>query len=90
MTETPLWRQAFDAAEKRVTPHAEQLVRTGIAHDRDTGGNRDVARRMAAERIGRNKPGMAQAHMIGVSRPGEHTEHDADDHICHGSENHCL
>jgi hypothetical protein len=23
-----LWRQAFDAAEKRVTPHAEQLVRT--------------------------------------------------------------
>jgi hypothetical protein len=28
MTESPLWRQAFDAAEKRVTPHAEQLVRT--------------------------------------------------------------
>jgi hypothetical protein len=25
---TPLWRQAFDAAEKRVTPHAEELVRT--------------------------------------------------------------
>ncbi len=25
---TPLWRQAFDAAEKRVTPHAENLVRT--------------------------------------------------------------
>ncbi|PWW23086.1 hypothetical protein JD79_02251 [Geodermatophilus normandii] len=25
---TPLWRQAFDAAEKRVTPHAESLVRT--------------------------------------------------------------
>ena len=24
----PLWRQAFDAAEKRVTPHAEELVRT--------------------------------------------------------------
>jgi hypothetical protein len=24
----PLWRQAFDAAEKRVTPHAESLVRT--------------------------------------------------------------
>ena len=24
----PLWRQAFDAAEKRVTPHAENLVRT--------------------------------------------------------------
>jgi hypothetical protein len=28
VTESPLWRQAFDAAEKRVTPHAEQLVRT--------------------------------------------------------------
>ena len=28
MTESPLWRQAFDAAEKRVTPHAEKLVRT--------------------------------------------------------------
>ncbi len=26
--EPPLWRQAFDAAEKRVTPHAESLVRT--------------------------------------------------------------
>lgn len=25
---TPLWRQAFDAAERRVTPHAESLVRT--------------------------------------------------------------
>jgi hypothetical protein len=25
---TPLWRQAFDAAERRVTPHAENLVRT--------------------------------------------------------------
>ncbi len=25
---SPLWRQAFDAAEKRVTPHAENLVRT--------------------------------------------------------------
>jgi hypothetical protein len=25
---TPLWRQAFDAAEKRVTPHAESMVRT--------------------------------------------------------------
>ncbi|MGY1730914.1 hypothetical protein ACI798_05285 [Geodermatophilus sp. SYSU D01045] len=24
----PLWRQAYDAAEKRVTPHAENLVRT--------------------------------------------------------------
>ncbi|MGY1608583.1 hypothetical protein [Geodermatophilus sp. SYSU D00700] len=24
----PLWRQAFDAAERRVTPHAESLVRT--------------------------------------------------------------
>jgi hypothetical protein len=23
-----MWRQAFDAAERRVTPHAEQLVRT--------------------------------------------------------------
>jgi hypothetical protein len=28
MSESPLWRQAFDAAEKRVTPHADQLVRT--------------------------------------------------------------
>jgi hypothetical protein len=28
VSESPLWRQAFDAAEKRVTPHAEQLVRT--------------------------------------------------------------
>jgi hypothetical protein len=25
---TPLWRQAFDAAERRVTPHADNLVRT--------------------------------------------------------------
>ncbi len=25
---TPLWRQAFDAAEKAVTPHADSLVRT--------------------------------------------------------------
>ncbi|MGY1811959.1 hypothetical protein [Blastococcus sp. SYSU D00820] len=25
---TPLWRQAFDAAERRVTPHADRLVRT--------------------------------------------------------------
>jgi hypothetical protein len=28
MTEAPLWRQAFDAAERRVTPHADRLVRT--------------------------------------------------------------
>ena len=28
MTEAPLWRQAFDAVERRVTPHADQLVRT--------------------------------------------------------------
>jgi hypothetical protein len=28
VSETPLWRQAYDAAEKRVTPHADQLVRT--------------------------------------------------------------
>ncbi|MCZ2848563.1 hypothetical protein [Modestobacter sp. VKM Ac-2978] len=28
MTEPPLWRDAFDAAERRVTPHAERLVRT--------------------------------------------------------------
>jgi hypothetical protein len=28
VAETPLWRQAFDAAERRVAPHAEQLVRT--------------------------------------------------------------
>ena len=28
MSEPPLWRQAFDAAEKRVTPHADRLVRT--------------------------------------------------------------
>jgi hypothetical protein len=25
----PLWRQAFDAVERRVTPHAEEFVRTG-------------------------------------------------------------
>ena len=23
----PLWRQAFDAVERRVTPHAEEFVR---------------------------------------------------------------
>ncbi|WP_138759933.1 hypothetical protein [Modestobacter altitudinis] len=28
MTEAPLWRQAYDAAERRVTPHADRLVRT--------------------------------------------------------------
>ena len=28
MTEPPLWRQAFDAVEQRVTPRAEELVRT--------------------------------------------------------------
>ena len=28
MTEPPLWRQAFDAVERRVTPRAEELVRT--------------------------------------------------------------
>jgi hypothetical protein len=28
MTETPLWRQAFDAVERRVTPRAEEFVRT--------------------------------------------------------------
>jgi hypothetical protein len=28
VTEPPLWRQAFDAVERRVTPHADQLVRT--------------------------------------------------------------
>ena len=28
MTEPPRWRQAFDAAEQRVTPHADRLVRT--------------------------------------------------------------
>ncbi|WP_138733267.1 hypothetical protein [Modestobacter excelsi] len=28
MTESPLWRQAYDAAERRVTPHADRLVRT--------------------------------------------------------------
>jgi hypothetical protein len=27
-TRPPLWRQAFDAAERRVTPHADSLVRT--------------------------------------------------------------
>ena len=28
MTSPPLWRQAFDAAERAVTPRAESLVRT--------------------------------------------------------------
>jgi hypothetical protein len=28
VTEPPLWRQAYDAAERRVTPHADRLVRT--------------------------------------------------------------
>jgi hypothetical protein len=28
MTEPPLWRQAFDAVERRVTPRADRLVRT--------------------------------------------------------------
>jgi outer membrane murein-binding lipoprotein Lpp len=28
MSEPPLWRQAFDAVERRVTPRAEELVRT--------------------------------------------------------------
>jgi hypothetical protein len=28
VSEAPLWRQAFDAVERRVTPPAEQLVRT--------------------------------------------------------------
>ncbi|MGY1745412.1 hypothetical protein [Blastococcus sp. SYSU D00695] len=28
MSGAPRWRQAFDAAEQRVTPHAERLVRT--------------------------------------------------------------
>ncbi|CCH87641.1 conserved protein of unknown function [Modestobacter italicus] len=28
MTDPPLWRQAYDAAERRVTPHADRLVRT--------------------------------------------------------------
>ncbi|WP_448609883.1 hypothetical protein [Geodermatophilus sp. URMC 60] len=28
MSETPLWRQAFDAVERRVTPHADELVRS--------------------------------------------------------------
>ncbi len=28
MTEPPLWRQAFDAVERRVTPRAEEFVRT--------------------------------------------------------------
>jgi hypothetical protein len=28
VTESPRWRQAFDAVERRVTPPAEQLVRT--------------------------------------------------------------
>jgi hypothetical protein len=28
VTEPALWRRAYDAAERRVTPHAERLVRT--------------------------------------------------------------
>jgi hypothetical protein len=28
VTEAPRWRQAYDAAERRVTPHADRLVRT--------------------------------------------------------------
>lgn len=28
MTQPPRWRQAYDAAERRVTPHADRLVRT--------------------------------------------------------------
>jgi hypothetical protein len=28
VSDAPLWRQAFDAVERRVTPPAEQLVRT--------------------------------------------------------------
>jgi hypothetical protein len=28
VTGPPRWRQAFDAAERRVTPHADRLVRT--------------------------------------------------------------
>jgi hypothetical protein len=28
VSDAPLWRQAFDAVEKRVTPPAEELVRT--------------------------------------------------------------
>ena len=28
MTEAPRWRQAFDAVERRVTPRAEEFVRT--------------------------------------------------------------
>ena len=28
MTQPPLWRQAFDAVERRVTPRAEEFVRT--------------------------------------------------------------
>ncbi|WP_029432763.1 hypothetical protein [Blastococcus sp. URHD0036] len=28
MSEAPLWRQAFDAVEHRVTPHADRLTRT--------------------------------------------------------------
>ena len=28
MSEPPLWRQAFDAVERRVTPRAEEFVRT--------------------------------------------------------------
>jgi hypothetical protein len=28
VSDPPLWRQAFDAAEHRLTPHADRLVRT--------------------------------------------------------------
>ena len=28
MSDAPLWRQAFDAVEQRVTPHADRWVRT--------------------------------------------------------------
>jgi hypothetical protein len=28
VSDAPLWRQAFDAVEQRVTPHADRLVRT--------------------------------------------------------------
>ena len=30
MTEPPLWRPAYDAAERRVTPHADRLVVTDV------------------------------------------------------------
>jgi hypothetical protein len=54
VTDTPLWRQAFDAAEKRVTPHAEQLVRTpgfavGVAlYSRARSAARGTARGLTA------------------------------------------